>query len=221
MATLAGQYGPVGYEYPNGQHAANVPYRVTTTLGAEILLYTSKNKIVSAPNPGTTDEFGNISFFANPGEYLLSVNDGDGVGITVNLHPDEPISGGGGGELNTEQIIVPTIAGATLSGHRLVVPYPDGSVKYADPTDITHTHLPIWMTQGAATAGQEIDVLAYGIADEPTWNWTPGPLYLGPSGTLTRTPPVAPTVAFLAQVGAATGTQRIMLDRFPSIVLSS
>jgi hypothetical protein len=221
VATLAGQYGPVGYEYPNGQHAANVPYRVTTTLGADILLYANKTKIVSKPNPGTTDQYGNISFFANPGEYNLIVSDGAPVLITVPLHPDEPISGGGGGELNTEQIIIPTVAGSTLSGHRLVVPYPDGSVKYADPTNIAHLHLPIWMTQGAATAGQEIDVLAYGVADEPSWNWSPGPLYLGAAGTLTRTPPVAPAVAFLAQVGSATGTQRIMLDRFPSIALVS
>lgn len=97
MATLAGQYGPVGYEYPNGQHAANVPYRVTNSSNTNIILYADKNKSVTKPNPGsTTDELGNISFYASPGEYLLLVNEGTPLAISVPLHPEEPLSGGGG-----------------------------------------------------------------------------------------------------------------------------
>ncbi len=97
MATLAGQFGPVGYEYPNGQHAAGAQFRVTTLLGINITLYTDKNKTQTRPNPSTADGLGNISFYANPGEYLLRVNEGSPIGITVPLHPEEPLEGGGGG----------------------------------------------------------------------------------------------------------------------------
>jgi hypothetical protein len=110
VAVYAGLYGPTGIEYPNGQHAANVAYRVLNGSSVEIPLYMSKSRAVSKPNPGQTDEYGNISFYANPGEYILDLV-GIQMPISVGLHPDEPISGGGGpgGPLDYEEIInIPT-----------------------------------------------------------------------------------------------------------------
>lgn len=218
MTVYAGLYGPVGYEYPSGQHAASVAYRVTTSEGADIVLYTSKSKSVTKPNPSVTDEFGNISFYANPGEYEISVNDGDPFTISVPLHPDEPIEGGGGVGGDADRILTTAVAGETLSGHRLVNPRPNGSIMYANPASLTYLHAPIWMTLGAIMLGEEADVLAYGPAEEDSWAWTPGPLFLGASGTIVSTPPAG---AYMVQVGYATTAQSLVLDRSPSIVLSS
>lgn len=97
MAVYAGLYGPTGIEFPNGQHAANQQYTVLNSSGNPISLYLNKNRGGSKPNPGFTDQYGNVTFFANPGEYVLQVGEDFQMPIVVGLHPDEPIEGGGGG----------------------------------------------------------------------------------------------------------------------------
>lgn len=98
MADFAGQWGPEGLEYPNGYNAANVQFTVKTLVsGVAIPLWEDKDRLVSLANPGFTDDLGNIYFFANPGSYRLEVA-GKSFTVTVNLHPDEQLSGGGGGQ---------------------------------------------------------------------------------------------------------------------------
>ena len=96
MAVLAGMWGPEDMEFPNGQRAANVGFEIRTEDGFLIPLYGDKNKTIARPNPGFTDEYGNLWFFSNPGTYNLTIA-GMTVPVTVNLHPDEVIGGGGGG----------------------------------------------------------------------------------------------------------------------------
>jgi len=95
MAEFAGEWGPEGIEYPNGQRAVNRSYTVKTGLGALIPLFGDKNRSTNKPNPGTTDSLGNIYFFANPGTYVLEIDEFYDFPITVQLHPDEPIGGVG------------------------------------------------------------------------------------------------------------------------------
>lgn len=91
MAEFAGQWGPEGLEYPNGQHAALASFRVNTTEGDLVPLYTDRDKAVTIPNPGQSDEFGNLSFFAEPGGYVLTVNDMFIFPITVPINPAEDV----------------------------------------------------------------------------------------------------------------------------------
>lgn len=114
-------------------------------------------------------------------------------------------------------VTVTLTAGATLGGHRLVTKQADGTAVYAD--NATVGSVPLWLTLGAASLGAQVDAQATGVVDEPSWTWTPGPLYLGVAGALTQTLPTAP--AYLVQVGYATSPTSIVLDRLPSIQLAA
>lgn len=112
-------------------------------------------------------------------------------------------------------------AAEALSGHRAVTLDPGGQLVYASNDEPEHLGAPVWVTTGAALAGDLAEALMFGPMDEITWNWTPGtPVYLGQNGVLTQTPPAAPAAFFLAQVGFATSATSLFVDRFPSIKLS-
>lgn len=96
MALLAGQWGPEGIEYPNGQRAVNAPFSIETAEGFYVPLYTDKLKTSSKPNPGNVDSNANLTFFANPGTYTLKFSGLD-IPITVQVHPDEEIDSTPGG----------------------------------------------------------------------------------------------------------------------------
>jgi hypothetical protein len=81
-------------------------------------------------------------------------------------------------------------AGATLSGHRAVVS-DNGQAVYADNLTPAHDGRLTGITLGAALAGDSVTVQALGLLTESSWNWTPGPLWLGESGLITQTRPVA------------------------------
>lgn len=112
------------------------------------------------------------------------------------------------------------IAAAALSGHRAVTPQVDGRLVYASNDNAAHLAAPLWITVGAASSGSSVDVLLYGLMIEPSWSWTPGPVYLGANGQLTQTPPAAPGAVFLAQVGTATSPTSLFVDRAPSIKIT-
>lgn len=96
MALYANLFGPVDLEYPNGAHAAGLIVEVRSAVSNLLaVLYTNKDKTTVAANPFVTDALGNISFWAEPGEYRIVFASGD---MRVNLadHPDEPDLVGGG-----------------------------------------------------------------------------------------------------------------------------
>jgi len=154
--------------------------------------------------------------------YVLvsSVGQAGGVtplGIDGNV-PDEflPITTIG----STEQVRVTGIAGTALSGQRAVTKLANATIGYANNNVPSQSHAPLWVTLGAAAAGDTVEVLAYGALEEPSWNWVPGePLFLGSGGVLVQTPPTAPGALFLAQIGVATTITTIFINRQPSIIL--
>lgn len=111
------------------------------------------------------------------------------------------------------------LAAEALSGHRIVTELPDGTVGYASSDDLADLHAPLWLTLGAATLGGSVDLLLLGSATEGSWSWTPGPVYLGANGALTQSPPTGSPALFLAQVGVATSSTTLYLDRQPSVAL--
>lgn len=112
------------------------------------------------------------------------------------------------------------IAAVALSGHRVVTPQVNGQLNYASNDNAVHLAAPLWITTGAASPGSSVDVLLTGLMVEPSWSWTPGPVYLGANGQLTQSPPAAPGALFLAQVGTATSPTTLFVDRAPSIKIT-
>jgi hypothetical protein len=141
------------------------------------------------------------------GEVLTRANDGQW----------RPETGGGG---TPGQVRISTVAAVAVSGHRAVTADPDGTVRYVSNASFADRHAPTWITMGAAAAGESIQVLAYGLLDEPTWSWTPGPIYLGTTGLLTQTPPVTPGAMFLITLGLATSPTTMFLDPRAPITLA-
>lgn len=137
-------------------------------------------------------------------------------------HPDiRALLAGDGPGAATRLTGIPTAITA-LSGHRVVTPSIDGRVGYASNTNPAHTHVPLWITLTAAVGDGEISVLKLGDVTEFSWNWTPGlPVFLGADGAVTQVPPARASGAlFSAQLGVATSSTVINVDRQPSIVLA-
>lgn len=99
MTSLAGFWGPQALYWST----SGTPVRNTsvTVLDAATMmptiLYTNESKLVAVLNPTKTDDRGNLSFYAVPGEYFLhwSGTTAD-VFVTVMVHPDDPAGSGGG-----------------------------------------------------------------------------------------------------------------------------
>ena len=120
---------------------------------------------------------------------------------------------------NSRQVLDTAVAGATLSGHRIVTRRSNGKVTYASNADLTDVNAPMWLTIASAVLDAPVPVLLFGDVEEPSWSWTPGAaIYLTAAGALTQVVPIAPA-AFLVQVGYATGTTSIVFDRGLSIEL--
>jgi hypothetical protein len=95
-------------------------------------------------------------------------------------------------------------AGEALGGHRVVKQF-DGGAYYADrfdPYDV------VGVTLGAAAFGDPVNVAVAGEVEEPSWNWTPGPVYIGENATLTQ---ATPTDAPLMRVGVALSPTRMVV----------
>lgn len=93
-ATYAGRWGPESFIGISGAPKRLLPVTVyargTTNLAT---LYTDRTKNFTTANPTSTDSRGNLSIFAEPGEYDISA-DGVTLQITVPDDPAEPILAG-------------------------------------------------------------------------------------------------------------------------------
>lgn len=89
----AGTYGPNAFTDSSGLPLANLAVTIyehgTQTLAA---LWTDKTKVGSVANPTTTDTFGNLTFFADPGAYDI-VGNGETITEVLYADPAEPIVG--------------------------------------------------------------------------------------------------------------------------------
>lgn len=91
MPTLAGKYGPDSFNYADGRPAANALVTVKNLNGTFATIYTNKTKQFTVTNPFSADQYGNIGFYVNPGEYILNIA-GYEMNVVVDTHPNEPPS---------------------------------------------------------------------------------------------------------------------------------
>lgn len=127
--------------------------------------------------------------------------------VTIPVHVLTGGSAGGPAPIANEQVTL--TAGADLSGHKVVRATGTDHVDYASSDDPAHIGSAIGVTYGAAAAGTPIAVVTSGPIVEPTWSWTPGPVFLGINGALTQT---APTSGFVQTVGVATSPTRLIVE---------
>lgn len=89
----AGRYGPEPLLDSTGALLTNTSVLVKDSGGATATLYTSRTKSVTASNPTTSSSIGNLQFFADPGEYTITVTVGavaqTPIEITVPIDPAE------------------------------------------------------------------------------------------------------------------------------------
>jgi hypothetical protein len=114
--------------------------------------------------------------------------------------------------------VVTYAAGITLSGHRVVVVYPDSRAHYADNQVMDDMPRVMGITMGAVSEGNPCDIQVFGEMIESSWSWTEGrPIFLGGNGLLTQT---VPTTGFQMEVAFAVTPQKIMIEIKPPIVLA-
>lgn len=103
--------------------------------------------------------------------------------------------------------VIAKTAGETLGGHRVVWINDDDKVYYASAANATAERV-AGLTTGAANAGTGATIQPLGEMIEGSWNWIPGPVYLGLNGVLTQTPPLT---GALIEVGVATTPTRLII----------
>lgn len=141
----------------------------------------------------------------------VTVGDPDVLVVAVGGSPGPPgAPGAPGGE-------VTRLAAQILSGHRVVVPLDDGSVAYADATNIAHVNRPVWMTTGSWSAGWAAALVTAGPITEGSWAWSPGLVYLGANGSLTQSIPA--DAAFIRVVAEVISSTSIMFNPRPPIAI--
>lgn len=119
-----------------------------------------------------------------------------------------------------DRIEVERTASEAMSGHVLVVPTGSFTIEIADNQTYDHHFRTVWMTTHAAGAGDRVRMLTFGVFVEPSWDWIPHlPIYLGPNGLMTQTPPATPA-EFSLQVAIATSPRGIFYNPKVSVVLA-
>lgn len=98
MALYAGYWGPEAMFWStSGAPTRSTPVTVRRQDdGTLAVLYTDRTKAVTVSNPTATDAQGNLSFYADPDEYLVTLAGASGPFLAI-VRPDlqEPGSGGG------------------------------------------------------------------------------------------------------------------------------
>ncbi len=115
----------------------------------------------------------------------------------------------------------PVIAGFDISGHRIVVPRVIlDTVRYADTMHSDHLQRPMWLTLNAALANDTLNVVAEGIVEEPSWNWSEGPIFLGHDGMLTQATPIYPDATFSIKVAYTVSPTKIYFHKMLGLALA-
>jgi hypothetical protein len=80
-------------------------------------------------------------------------------------------------------------AAVDLGGHRAVISNLDGTIDYADATNLDHLGKVLGVIVRSVLTGEKVDVIRGGLLQFEGWDWdTSLPVYLAQDGLLTQTP---------------------------------
>lgn len=116
------------------------------------------------------------------------------------------------GPAGDASIVLAATAVRDLSGHRVVKVF-SGQADYPDRTGDYNARLGV--TQGAALEGDAVQVSLAGPLTEPSWSFTPGPVFVGDAGALTQTVPISGPII---RVGSAISATELIVDFTQPIV---
>lgn len=106
-------------------------------------------------------------------------------------------------------------AGEDLSSHRVVY-IGDDNLFYLAQTDDCRAFA-IGITVQSALEGEPIYARFTGELADQSFDWNEGPIFLGPNGTLTQSPPSS---GILRIVGTSAGRNAMRVTLDPAILLS-
>lgn len=95
-----------------------------------------------------------------------------------------------------------------IPGHRAVSFDGSGGAWLAEPGSSEFAGIG-GVSSGAATSGALATVRLQGVLEEPSWNWSEGPIWVGAEGALTQ---VLPTSGYLVRAGIALAPTVIHVD---------
>lgn len=119
------------------------------------------------------------------------------------------------GDVGTRALVTLT-AGALVPGHRVVMFDSLGRGVPADPTSPLYSFVGVSIS--GANIGNTFEAQLAGLIEEPSFAFTPLlPIFAGPNGTLTQTPPTTGIVQVVAVAQSATS---ILVNPQTPIILS-
>jgi len=122
---------------------------------------------------------------------------------------------GARGESNESYIIKPVQG--NIGGQRFVTGNINGTVSYADATNLSHLGRVIGITLNAASDGDDVEVLIFGYVEFNGWDFDiSAPVYLSTEGLVTQT---QPTTGFSQIVGFAESPTKLFINLREPIIL--
>jgi len=90
-----------------------------------------------------------------------------------------------------ERILITRIASGNIGGQRMVISNVDGTVSFADSSNLLHLGKVVGLTDFAALDGEEVTITREGLVEFEGFSFDPDlPVYLSTDGLLTQTPAV-------------------------------
>lgn len=111
-----------------------------------------------------------------------------------------------------------TVGATPISGHTAVALDSGGLLIYADCTNAAHIGAVQGVVTNAYSAGAQAVVQTGFELVHAGWSFSPGPVFVGASGTLVQALPVG--AVFAQVIGYALAPTRIRIDVQPPIVLT-
>lgn len=142
-----------------------------------------------------------------PGRYVYDITATLGSTVSVSSAREfvvlQSVTAGlaGPGPLPPVSDDAPHLAAAEdLSALRVVSVF-NYSYKYSDPDSVLLSSSAVGITRQAVTSGQYFTPQSSGVISDSNWGWALGlPVFLGPAGTLTQTPPATGHMVVVAKV---------------------
>ena len=133
--------------------------------------------------------------------YQTPTDSGSGAGV-INVFPPGTI-------VNSDSLQFKYTSTGPVSAPRVVYAAVGGPAL-ADKDTVSHQDKLLGVTiTSAAGSGEEVTVVTEGKIDDPSFSFTPGPIWLGNSGLLTQT---KPTTGLLVQMAVAISATLIMVN---------